>query len=467
MKVQFMGAAQTVTGSKHIITTKQGKRILLDCGMFQGRGADTDTLNRHFGFAPYNIDCLILSHAHIDHSGLIPLLVKEGFNGKIYATHGTCDLCEAMLLDSARIQQADVLHINKKRVQRGQEPLKPLYTEEDARAALALFTPIEYGVFKHIDKDTGFTFTDAGHILGSTAVHLNMANDNDRYDLTFTGDIGRPKDRILRAPEPFPQSNFIICESTYGNRLHPSEANLEEQLFHAVYDTCIEQKGKVIIPAFSLDRTQELVYALDRMKTKGMLPPIRVFVDSPLSLKTTQIMRNNAQYFNDEIIDYMERTDGEPFIFQNITYISDVNQSKALNSYNEPCIIISASGMAEAGRIKHHIAHNVSNPRNTILIVGYCTPGSLGGQLRAGEKQVRIFGDEYEVMADVRVLDGYSAHADYSEIQQFLSCQKAELVRDVFLVHGELPAMTFFKDCLHQQGFKNVHIPEAKDTYSF
>lgn len=467
MKIQFMGAAQTVTGSKHIITTKKGKRILLDCGMFQGRGADTDTLNRHLGFAPYDIDCLILSHAHIDHSGLIPLLVKEGFKGKIYATPGTCDLCEAMLTDSAHIQEADIIHINKRRILQGQEPLKPLYTEEDVQAALELFEPVEYGESCPIGKEVEFMFSDAGHILGSAAVHLTLSSDNGHYQLTFTGDIGRPKDRILRSPEPFPQADFIICESTYGNRLHPAEANLEEQLFRAVYDTCIEKKGKVIIPAFSLDRTQELVYALDRMKNKGMLPPIKVFVDSPLSVKTTQIMRNNARYFNDEIVEYMKRTDGEPFIFQNITYISDVSQSKALNSYTEPCIIISASGMAEAGRIKHHIMHNVGNPRNTILIVGYCTPNSLGGKLREGDKKVRIFGDEYDVMADVRVLDGYSAHADYSELLQYLSCQNTERVRDLFLVHGELPAMTFFKDCLHQKGFSNIHIPETKSMYSF
>lgn len=466
MKIQFCGAAQTVTGSKHLITTDKGMRILLDCGMYQGRGIETDPLNRNFGFDPHSIDCLILSHAHIDHSGLIPRLVKEGFSGKIYCTPATADLCEVMLLDSAFIQQSDAFFVNERRAEQGLPPQQPLYTEGDVRKALSLLHTVGYGEPQSLSAEVQFMFTDAGHILGSAAVHLTLHHNNRTQRLTFTGDIGRPHDHILPSPEPFEQADFIISESTYGNRRHPDEINQEQQLFDIIYNTCLERKGKIIIPAFSLDRTQELVYALDRMKTKGMLPPIKVFVDSPLSVKTTKIMRQNAEYFNQEIIDYMNRTDGEPFIFQDIYYISEVSDSKRLNGFKEPCIIISASGMAEAGRVKHHIANNISNPNNTILMVGYCSPSSLGGRLRRGDKTVKIFGQEFDVKAQVNALEGYSAHADFTEIVEYLSCQDAAKVQKLFLVHGEIEPMTSFSGVLKKEGYGSIEMPQLWQDFN-
>lgn len=467
MNLQFCGAAQTVTGSKHLLTTENGKQILLDCGMYQGRGIETDPLNRNFGFDPNQIHSLVLSHAHIDHSGLVPRLVREGFKGKIYCTPATADLCEVMLLDSAFIQENDALHLNQRRAEQGLAPIKPLYTEADVRRTLSLIETVAYGETKVIDADTSFTFSDTGHILGSAAVHLALRQQQQHRRLTFTGDIGRPHDHILRSPEPFEQADYIICESTYGNRLHPEEVNQEQQLFEVIYDTCLQRRGKVIIPAFSLDRTQELVYALDRMKTKGMLPPIKVFVDSPLSVKTTKIMRENAQYFNDEIISYMQKTDGEPFIFRDIYYISEVTDSKRLNQYKEPCIIISASGMAEAGRIKHHIANNIGDPRNTILLVGYCSPASLGARLKRGDTIVKIFGQEHAVKAQVHALEGYSAHADFSELINYLSCQDAQRVKQLYLVHGEPEPMQHFSGLLRQQGYADVQTPALWQTYQW
>ncbi len=464
MQLQFCGAAQTVTGSKHLITTDKGKKILLDCGMYQGRGIETDPLNRHFGFDPRSIDYLILSHAHIDHSGLIPRLVKEGFRGKIYCTPPTADLCEVMLMDSAMIQENDAANLNARREKQGLPPIETLYGESDVRNTLSLIETIPYGKTEQITPEIQFSYSDAGHILGSAAVHLVIKESHKTHRLTFTGDVGRPNDHILRSPEPFEQADYIICESTYGNRQHPDEVNQEKQLFDVIYKTCLERGGKIIIPAFSLDRTQELVYALDRMKTKGMLPPIKVFVDSPLSVKTTKIMRQHEDCFNEEIKNYMHRTDNEPFIFKDIYYVSEVSDSKRLNSFKEPCIIISASGMAEAGRVKHHIANNISDSRNTILMVGYCSPSSLGGRLRQGSQYVKIFGQEYRVKAEVQGLEGYSAHADYTEITDYLSCQNTEKVQQLFLVHGEPEPMTFFAGTLKKIGYKNVATPELWQT---
>ena len=367
-------------------------------------------------------------------------------------------------MDSAMIQENDAANLNARREKQGLPPIETLYGESDVRNTLSLIETIPYGKTEQITPEIQFSYSDAGHILGSAAVHLVIKESHKTHRLTFTGDVGRPNDHILRSPEPFEQADYIICESTYGNRQHPDEVNQEKQLFDVIYKTCLERGGKIIIPAFSLDRTQELVYALDRMKTKGMLPPIKVFVDSPLSVKTTKIMRQHEDCFNEEIKNYMHRTDNEPFIFKDIYYVSEVSDSKRLNSFKEPCIIISASGMAEAGRVKHHIANNISDPRNTILMVGYCSPSSLGGRLRQGSQYVKIFGQEYRVKAEVQGLEGYSAHADYTEITDYLSCQNTEKVQQLFLVHGEPEPMTFFAGTLKKIGYKNVATPELWQT---
>ncbi|GAA4445904.1 MBL fold metallo-hydrolase [Ravibacter arvi] len=462
MRLQFFGAAREVTGSKHLITTNKGTKILLDCGLFQG--IQTHELNQEFGFDPKEIDCVILSHAHIDHSGLLPRLVKKGFNGPIYATGATAALCEIMLLDSAYIQEKDLKLLNERRIRQGRPTLELLYSVEDAQNALAMFKRIPYQMEVSInDGEVEFSLTDAGHLLGSAAVHLNIDNGGEYVRLTFTGDIGRPGDNILRSPEAFPQADYIICESTYGDRLHEAETDMLGHLERIVTETCVLKRGKLIVPAFAVDRTQELVYALDRLSSSGRLARIPVYIDSPLAVKATQIMKENAEYFNPEILDYIEK-DGDAFAFPDLHYISSVEESKALNDRKEPCIIISASGMAEAGRIKHHLLNNLENEQNTVLIVGYCSPHTLGAAIRNGDSVVRIFGKDVRVLADVEIMDSFSGHADYGEMLEFLACQNAERVKKVFLVHGEFEKQIAFKHRLLDKGFKDIRIPLMRES---
>jgi metallo-beta-lactamase family protein len=466
MQIQFIGAARTVTGSKHLITTYDGKKILLDCGFFQGKGAESEGLNREFDFEPSSLDFVILSHAHIDHSGNIPGLVKMGFKGPIICTPATKDLCSIMLADSAHIQENDLRFVNKRRIKRGEDPLQPLYTVKDVENCLHQFRCVKYNTNYQVCEGVELLFTDSGHILGSAAVNLTFEEEGLTKRLCFTGDIGRYNGSILRDPQPFPQADIIIAESTYGDRLHSDNTMSEQQLFNVVYDTCIEKKGKLIIPAFSLGRTQEIVYALDQMEHKKMLPHIKVFVDSPLSVNATNIMREHDECFNEDILEYM-KSDDNPFGFGNLVYVQDVEESKSLNDIHEPCIIISASGMVEAGRIKHHVANNIDNPKNTILMVGYAEPNSIGGKIRSGAKILKIFGEEHHVNADVVIMDSYSAHGDYKEMIQYLSCQDKEQVQQLFLVHGEFETQMHYKEKLLDAGFRHISIPQHGDVVEF
>lgn len=464
MRLSFYGAARVVTGSKHLIETESGLQVLLDCGLYQGGGPDTEELNRHFGFDPSQIDHVILSHAHIDHSGLLPRLVAEGFKGKIWATSATIDLCGIMLMDSAYIQENDLRYVNERRKRRGQTELEPLYTLEDVERTLSKFREVDYRTTKKLNEEISFRFYDSGHIIGSSGVFIEINESTGFETLFFTGDIGRPGDIILRSPEPFPQANFIICESTYGDRLHDDSSQAKAQLLRTIRETCVLNKGKVIIPAFSVDRTQELIYMLDQLSSAGELPRIEVFVDSPLSVKATRVMQDHEEDFNPDILSYIQK-DGDAFGFPGLHYITDVQDSKALNKRKEPCIIISASGMAEAGRVKHHIATAIEHEKNCILIVGYASPSSLAGALRRGEEYVKIFGDEKKVKARVEVMDAFSAHADYQEMIQYLKCQNPALVSKLFLVHGEYDTQQAFKLKLLEEGFMHIEIPELGDTY--
>lgn len=467
MKLQFFGAARTVTGSKHLITTQRGTRILLDCGLFQG--LNTDDLNQHFHFKASEIDYLILSHAHIDHSGLIPRLVRQGFNGPIYCTPATADLCRIMLLDSAHIQEKDLKRVNERRERQGRPLLEILYEAADVTRVLELMRPVDYGKTFWLSRDeVSVLFTDTAHLLGSAAVSLTVREADSEGKtvekrLFFSGDIGRPHDKILKMPEPFPQADYILCESTYGDRLHEPEPDMRAHLLRIVHETCVERRGKLIIPAFAVDRTQELVYALDQLANRGELPRLNVYIDSPMAVKATHLMKEHEECFNPEILAYIEK-DGDAFAFPNLHYISDVEDSKAINNRDEPCIIISSSGMAEAGRIKHHIKNNVEDPRCTILIVGYCGPETLGGALKRGDSQVKIFGETYQVRADVEIMDSFSAHGDYQEMLDFLSCQNPVLVKQVFLVHGEYERQAVFRQKLHSAGFQNVYIPSLYES---
>lgn len=464
MNITFHGAARTVTGSKHLIELKNGKKILLDCGLFQGMGKRTDELNASFGFDASTVSYLILSHAHIDHSGLIPKLVKEGFRGTIYATPATFALAEILLEDSAVIQRDDTKFINKRRAKKGLPPYEPLYDLEDAALALTLFKEVQYDSWSNIHDEVAILFTDAGHIIGSAAVHLNIKEDNKTTRISFSGDVGRYNDAILRSPAEFNQADYIILESTYGNKLHEDVFGIADTLEKWILKTCIEKKGKLIIPAFSVGRTQEILYAMNQLELENRLPAVPFYVDSPLSREATELLKRFPENFNQRIQKLME-TDKDPFDFKGLKFIKTVDESKKLNDLPQPCVIISASGMADAGRVKHHIMNNIGNEKNTILMVGYCDPFSLGGQLMNGAKEVKIFGERYEVKAEVGSMRSMSAHGDYEDLCQFLTCQNAASVKTLFLVHGEYEVQQEFAIRLRRKNFNSVQIPDMHQRF--
>lgn len=458
MKIAFHGAARTVTGSKHLLTLKNGKKLLLDCGMFQGMGKETDLLNRSFGFDAAGVDAMLLSHAHIDHSGLIPKLAKEGFSGSIFCTNATKELSALLLIDSAQIQESDVKYHNKGSKAQGKPLIAPLYTLEDAKSSFELFVARPYNEWFTVMEGVEAMFTDAGHIIGSACVHLRITEEGEIRQLSFSGDVGRYRDVILRSPATFPQADYIVMESTYGNSLHENAVTSLDTILHWIERTCIQRKGKLIMPAFSLGRTQEILFGLNQLSLENRLPKLDYFLDSPLSMSITAVVKKYPQYFN-KTIQRVLQTDADPFDFEGLHYIHTVEESKMLNYRNEPCVIISASGMAEAGRVKHHISNTIENSRNSILLTGYCEPGSLGGRLVAGQKEVGIFGVLHQVHAEIGQLKSMSAHGDYEDLSQWLSCQHKSDVRKLFLVHGEYDVQKDFKAWLVKRGFSDVEIP--------
>jgi metallo-beta-lactamase family protein len=465
MRIKFLGAAREVTGSKYLITTNSGKRLLLDCGMFQGKGLETDAMNRDLGFEPEMIDHLILTHAHIDHSGLIPYMYKLGFRGSVVCMNGTRDLCSIMLADSGYIQEHDTHTFNKRRAKKGLPLVTPIFTQQDAVACMSLFIGVPPDMNFRIDDNIKVRFTNTGHMLGSGVANLRIIENGQIKRIAYTGDIGRPVNRILASPAPFPQSDIIITESTYGDRLHQDNETAEEELLKVLISTCIEKGGKLIIPAFSVGRTQEVVYLLNNFFNQGKLPRIDIFVDSPLAINATAVFRLHTECFNKEFKHVLEN-DNDPFGFSNIFYITRQEDSKKLNDYNKPCVIISASGMMEAGRVKHHLANNISNPKNTILAVGYCSPTTLGARILRGDKEVSIFGTVYPVNAEVRKIESFSGHADYKEMISFLNCQEKGSVEKIFIVHGEYETQKKYVDELVKEGFRNIEIPAKGQEYT-
>jgi metallo-beta-lactamase family protein len=464
MKLKFLGAAREVTGSKTLLTTDSGHRILLDCGMFQGKGLETDGMNRDLGFDPSMVNHIILTHAHIDHSGLIPYAYKLGFRGSVVCTNATRDLCSIMLADTAYIQEHDTQVFNKRRAKKGVPLVTPIFTQEDAKECMSLFIGVPLGMKFRIHDNIKVKFTNTGHMLGSGVANLVITENGRTTNLAYTGDIGRPSSRILAPPKPFPQADILITESTYGDRLHKDVTSAEQELLDVVHHTCVDKGGKLIIPSFSVGRTQEIVFSLNNFFNQGKLPRVEIFVDSPLSVNATTIFRMHPECFNKETLHVME-TDSDPFGFNSLTYITMQEDSKKLNDYKGPCIIISASGMAEAGRIKHHLANNISNPKNTILMVGYCSPATLGAKIAGGAKEVSIFGTVYPVNAEVRSIDAFSGHADYRELISFLSCQDKSAITETFLVHGEYETQVNYSARLQESGFSNIQIPSMRQEF--
>ena len=464
MVIKFLGAAREVTGSKHLITTETGKRILLDCGMYQGKGLETDSMNRNLGFEPSETDHIVLTHAHIDHSGLIPYAYKLGFRGSVICTHATRDLCAIMLADAGHIQEHDAYTFNKKRARQGLEPIEPIYTKEEAVESMELFFSVPYNRKLHIDENIKVKFTNTGHMLGSGVANIEIKENGKITRIAYTGDIGRPVNRILRPPEDFPQTDILITESTYGDRLHEDKVISEKQLLQVVNETCVDKGGKLIVPSFSVGRTQEIVYSLNNFYNDRMLPKVDIYVDSPLAINATNVFRMHPECFNKDILEVME-TDPDPFGFNTLFYVLSAEDSKKLNHITKPCIIISASGMMEAGRVKHHHANSISNPRNTVLAVGYCAPATLGARILRGDRQISIHGNLYEVNADVRRIDSYSGHGDYNEMLQFLGCQDASQITRSFIVHGEKETQERYKTRMAEAGFNSPEIPARGDEF--
>ena len=458
MKISFHGAARTVTGSKHLLHIKPNLNVLLDCGMFQGMGKDTDRLNTEWGFEPRLVDHLILSHAHIDHIGLVPKLFKDGFVGKIYCTPATASLARILLIDSAGIQEDDVKYVNKQRRKQGKPLIAPLYTEEDAMKVFPHFETVPYNEHYKIDRQVEVMFTDCGHIIGSSAVNLAVKENGKTTRITFSGDVGRYQDMILRSPQPFPQADYVIMESTYGDRLHERATAANDKMLNIIVDTCLKRKGILIVPAFSLGRTQEILYMLNRMEIEKVLPPVKYFVDSPLSIKITETLKKYPDYYNEASRELL-KNDTDIFAFKGLTFVETVQESMALNDISEPCVIIASSGMAEAGRVKHHIAHHVEDPNCTIMMTGYCEPQSLGGRLKQRPEEVGIFGKKYQVRAKIEEFSSLSAHGDYEDLSQWLGCQDPSLVKILFLVHGEYDVQTNFRNRLIKKGFADVVVP--------
>ncbi len=436
MKIKFIGAAREVTGSKHLITTEDGKKILLDCGMFQGKGLETDAANRNLGFDPLELDHIILTHAHIDHSGLIPYLYKLGFRGSVVCTNATRDLCAIMLADSGHIQEGDVKWFNKRRIAKGLPPIEPIYSEREARACMELFIGVAYNRKFNINDKLRVRFVNTGHMLGSSSVLLEVTENGKTTRIAYTGDIGRPVNRILKSPQPFPQCDYLITESTYGNRLHPKIQEAEYELLRIIQETCVMRGGKVIIPSFAVGRTQEVVYSLNNFFNEGKLPKVNIYVDSPLAVNATGIFRMYTTDLNENVHEVMEN-DPDPFGFGTLKYVTSTADSKKLNSIKKPCVIISASGMMEAGRIKHHLANNIENPDNTILAVGYCAPVTLGARILSGVPAVSIFGEMHPVNARIEKIEAFSGHGDYQEMIDYLRCQDPSQIKKTFLVHGD------------------------------
>ena len=468
MRLTFCGAAQEVTGSMHLLEVNN-RRILLECGMYQGRRSETYERNLHFPFDPASIDAVVLSHAHIDHSGNLPNLVKQGFSGNIWCTAATRNLCTYMLMDSGYIQEQDAAYLNKQKKESGEPEIQPLYTQADAQATLGQFVGV--GIHRPVPAADGVeaTFYNASHILGAAQVALEIREHatGKHWRLVFSGDIGREEISILNPPENLETADIIIMESTYGDRLHGTYESARRRLRDVVNRTA-KRRGKVIIPAFAVGRTQEIVYALNQLDADGDIPELPIVVDSPLAVNATDVFRMHPEAWSKEVQQFLtEDSRRSPFDFDNLEYVRDVRRSKQLNSMSGPAIIISASGMAENGRILHHLKHSIEGKENTVLLVSFMAEHTLGRRLKDGADRVRIFGEEYEVRADVESIDGYSAHADQTGLVRWVQGFDRNRLQSVFLVHGEPNPMRTLAGLIDGDVTGAIETPVRNQSYDF
>ncbi|MFA4815208.1 MAG: MBL fold metallo-hydrolase [Candidatus Gracilibacteria bacterium] len=464
MKIHFFGADREVTGSRHLLEVN-GKKILLDCGMFQGRRSEERDKNKNFGFDPKEVDAVILSHSHIDHCGALPNLVKQGFNGPIYCTKPTVDLLAYMLRDSAFIQEKEVEYLNEKKKESGEDLIEPLYTTEDVEKTLPLAKGVKYDSCMNLfdDPDIMLCFREAGHILGSAITVLTIKDHDDGKvkRFTFTGDIGRNNMPLIRNPYQVEQTEYLLMESTYGNRLHESILEAEKDLAKIVKDTAA-RGGKILIPAFSLGRTQEIIYSLHKLIDEQKIPELPIYVDSPLSVNLTEVFRQNLGVLDEETQKLFLNSKDDPFSFAQLHYIQSVEESKALNNHNGPCVIVSSSGMCEHGRILHHLKNSIEDHRNTLIIVGFQAQNTLGRKIIEKESPVNIFGKPYEVKLEVKIMNAYSAHADRSDLLDYAI--KIQGLQKLILVHGEEQAAEELKVAMLGNGIKEVIVPSFGDT---
>ena len=461
MQIHFFGATRTTTGSLFLHEINQ-QRLLFECGLFQGKRNESVERNRNFPFDPQQIDAVVLSHAHIDHCGNLPNLCRQGYNGNIYCTFATRDLAAIMLEDSAEIQRADAEYVSKKRAKKGQPPVEPLYSAEDAEKAVRQFVSINYDRPIPVIDGVTATFRDAGHILGSAQVILDVRDAGRTYRFLFSGDIGRGNDDILRDPERVERVDYLQIESTYGDREHSAKQSANEEVGRLVRDT-LDKKGKVIIPAFSVGRTQQIVYTLHQLTCDGKLPKAPIFVDSPLSVNATEVYRLHPECFNDAIYNFLRKREN-PFGMENLAYIRELAHSMKLNDLKEPAIIISASGMCEAGRIRHHLRNHISRAENLVLFIGYCAEHTLGAQILSGQNPVNIFGEPHEVRARIASLDAFSGHADKNELRRYVDALTGD-IKKIFVVHGEeSQAMAFGERLRAMKPKAEVFVPEYKQS---
>jgi metallo-beta-lactamase family protein len=461
MRLNFHGAAHTVTGSQHLLEIN-GSKLLLECGLYQGRREESYARNRSFPFDPRQIDAIILSHAHIDHCGNLPNLVKQGYSGPIYATRATAELADVMLRDSGHIQESDAEFVNKKHSRRGNGPIDPLYTQTDARRVAEFFKSVDYNeAFEPVPGVTA-QFIEAGHILGSAAISLFLEEAGRRVKFWFSGDIGRLDLPLLRDPVLPDGADYLLMESTYGDKPHLDPRKAFEEFRDMVRKT-VQRDGKVIIPAFAVGRTQELVFHLNEMFTNGEVKPVPVYVDSPLAVNASEIFRKHPECFDSETREFIQKAQHPALDFKYLTYVRSVEESKALNDRKDPMVIISASGMAETGRILHHLRNNIEDPRNMVCIVSWQAPETLGRRLADREKQVRIFGEPYNVRAEISTINGLSAHAGQDFLIRYATAVKSQ-VKKVFLVHGEQKPAETLMGKLGEQGMREVYYPELHSS---